>query len=108
MVDSDGGVTILKQGLGSLVYDVSKVFGWLRFKTHEWKWRWRVFAQNCQVWAVLCSKVLGRFFCVLEIVCFDENNLCISKEKVRVLERVRSTRYRLIAMLLDFEVQSQK
>ena len=36
-------------------------------------------------------------------MCFDANNLCISKEKVRVLERVRSTRSKLIAKLLDFE-----
>ena len=36
-------------------------------------------------------------------VCFDANNLCISKEKVLALERVRSARYRVMAMLLDFE-----
>ena len=34
---------------------------------------------------------------------FVANNLCMYKQKVLVLERVRSTIYRLIAMLLDFE-----
>ena len=34
---------------------------------------------------------------------FVENNLCMYKQKVLVLERVRSISYRLISMLLDFE-----
>ena len=69
MVDSDGGVTVLKQGLGSLVYDVSKVSGWLRIKTHEWKWRWRVLAQNCQVGQFCAARVFERVFRRLQIVC---------------------------------------
>ena len=60
MVDRDGGVTVLKQGLGSLVYDVSKVSGWLRIKTREWKWRWRVLAQNCQVEQSCAARVFER------------------------------------------------
>ena len=52
---------------------------------------------------VLCSKGVWKSSWGLEIVCFDADNLCISKEKDGVFERVRSTRYRLIAMLLDFE-----
>ena len=40
-------------------------------------------------------------------LCFDANNLCISKEKVVALERVRSARYRVMAILLDFEEKSK-
>ena len=36
-------------------------------------------------------------------VCFDANNLFISKEKDMRLERVRITQVQVMAMLLDFE-----
>ena len=103
MMDSDGGVTILKQGLGSLVYDVSKVFGWLRIKTHECKWRFRVFVQNCQVMANFMQQGAWEGLRVLEIVCKLENNLYSYMKNIRGFEVDSSVRYRVMAMLLDFE-----
>ena len=55
MVDNDGGVTVLKQGLGSLVYDVSKASGWLRIKTHV-EIEMESFGSKLSSGAVLCSK----------------------------------------------------
>ena len=44
---------------------------------------------------------------VFSIVCYVAIHLCISKENVRVHEEVRSTRCRVMAMLLDFEEKWQ-
>ena len=47
--------------------------------------------------------MLGSVFRTCVNMCYVAIYLCISKEKVRLLEEVRSTRCRVMAMLLGFE-----
>ena len=79
------------------------MFGWLKLNTHEWIWRWLCEVQNCQVKADPELQSAWECFGVLELVSLIANNLYSYKQKVLGLEVNISVRYRVMAMLLDFE-----
>ena len=51
MEDGDGVVTEVYGWFGSLLYDVWKVFEWLKKETHEWISILQVKAQNLHKWS---------------------------------------------------------